>query len=272
MRKILVFTDPHITPRGESIIGLDPLERFNEGLTHALTHHPNAERVVITGDLTHHGTPGEYMLLHEALRECPVPVSLTLGNHDRRTAFRKAFPEISLTDQGFAQEIVDLDETRIILLDTLDEMAPDLHSGLLCDHRLDWLEAALKGADGRRAMIFMHHPPVLTGFDGMDSIGLRNRVEFARRLSHYSNVKQIIAGHIHRTLHAALPLEDGRVLPVISLKSTCHQMPMALGLADHHVSVDEPGAYGIVIHTKDGIVVHTEDFTLPTKDTQPFDT
>ena len=43
-------------------------------------------------------------------------------------------------------------------------------------------------------------------------------------------------------------------------------MPMALGSEDHHISVDEPGAYGIMISTEDGIVVHTEDFTLTQAD------
>lgn len=262
MKKLLVFTDLHIVPQGETIIGLDPLARFSDGLDHALSRHPDAERIIITGDLTHSGTSIEYMRLHQVLAECPIPIHMTLGNHDRRAAFRVAFPDAPIINGGFVQDVVDLDNTRLILLDTLDEAAPDLHSGYLCADRLDWMDQAISSAGDRRVMVFLHHPPILTGFPGMDSIGLRNRTELATRLSAHKAVVQIIAGHIHRTIHGSLTLTQERQIPVAMLKSPCHQMPMNLKTDDHHLSIDEPGAYGIVLSTDDGIVVHSEDFTL----------
>ncbi|MEL7257839.1 MAG: phosphodiesterase [Pseudomonadota bacterium] len=262
MKKLLVFTDIHIVPQGETIIGLDPLERFSQGLQHALNNHPDAERIVITGDLTHHGTHDEYMLLHETLSDCPLPLSMTLGNHDRRAAFLEVFQDVSVTDAGFVQESVDLDETRLILLDTLDEDADNLHGGLLCEDRLNWMDQAIASADGRNVILGLHHPPVLTGFPGMDSIGLANRSELALRLGRHDNVVQILAGHIHRTIQGSLAVHEARNIPVFMFKSPCHQMPMHLSTEDHHISVDEPGAYGIVLNTDDGILVHTEDFTL----------
>jgi len=36
MRKILVFTDLHLLPEGETLIGLDPGARLRQGLGHAL--------------------------------------------------------------------------------------------------------------------------------------------------------------------------------------------------------------------------------------------
>ena len=262
MKKLLVFTDIHSVAQGESIIGLDPMDRFSRGLAHALDHHPDAERIVITGDLAHHGAHDEYMRLHAALKDCPLPISITLGNHDRRSEFLKVFQNVALTDTGYVQEAIDLGDTRLVVLDTLDEHAPDLHSGLLCEQRLTWMETAIQKADGRRVLIFMHHPPILTGFPGMDSIGLRNRTELANRLGAHENVVLIVAGHIHRTIQGALSVCETRHIPVAMLKSPCHQMPMRLATDDHHISVDEPGAYGIVLSTTDGVLVHTEDFTL----------
>ena len=48
-------------------------------------------------------------------------------------------------------------------------------------------------------------------------------------------------------------------MPFSILKSTCHQMPMQLGNPSSAVSVDEPGAYGILLTTKDQIILHSED-------------
>ncbi len=262
MKKLLVFTDIHVLPKGETIIGLDPYERFSRGLEHAIKHHPDAERVVITGDLAHRGTPEEYIRLHAILADCPLPLSMTLGNHDRRAAFLEVFHNVAVTAEGYVQEVVDLDQTRLILLDTLDEQAANIHGGLLCKHRLDWMDAAILSSAGRRVILALHHPPVQTGFPGMDSIDLANKAEFAEALGRHPNVVQIIAGHVHRTIHASLTVAGDRQIPVAMLKSTCHQMPMALSSKAHDVSIDEPGAYGIVISTDDGVVVHTEDFEL----------
>ncbi|MEM6579574.1 MAG: metallophosphoesterase, partial [Pseudomonadota bacterium] len=208
MQKVLVFTDPHIVPEGETIIGLDPGARLAQGLQHAIAHHADAAAVIVTGDLTHHGTGEEYARLKKILSTCPIPLTLTLGNHDRRAAFCATFPETPTSD-GFVQSVVDLDDTRLIVLDTLDEETTDLHSGRLCDRRLGWLEGALKGAGGRRVILFLHHPPASTGFPNMDAIALRDPERLARVLAPYPNVVHIIAGHVHRTCQSTLMLDGG---------------------------------------------------------------
>ena len=40
--KLLVFTDLHIVPEGERIIGIDPAERLSEAIKHAVALHPDA--------------------------------------------------------------------------------------------------------------------------------------------------------------------------------------------------------------------------------------
>jgi 3',5'-cyclic AMP phosphodiesterase CpdA len=258
MQKIIVFTDIHITAAGEEIIGLDPLARFAAGLSHAVDRHRDATRIVITGDLTHHGRPDQYARLRAALKDCPLPVSLMIGNHDHRAGFRAAFPDEPIDPDGFIQQVIDLPGYRLILLDTVDESAQIRHSGYLCETRLDWLEAMLRAAPDRPTVLFMHHPPIMTGFEGMDRIGLRNRDALGEFLRKFAQVRQIVAGHVHRTIQGSIA-----GIPTAILKSPCHQMPMVLGPASTHLSVDEPGAYGILLLGSSEIVVHTEDFTLP---------
>lgn len=257
MKKLLIFTDIHFVKEGRDIIGLDPVARFSQGLTHALATHPDASHVIITGDLAHYGSSQEYARLRTALADCPLPVAMTIGNHDIRAKFRTAFPEMPVDENGFVQSVIDAHGHRLILLDTADEEAEIKHSGLLCDARLNWLEARLSEDPDTPTLIFMHHPPITTGFEAMDRIGLRNRTEVAQRLKAHSQVKQIIAGHVHRTMSGA-----AGGIPVALFKSPCHQMPMVLDGDDEHLSVDEPGAYGLILLHDDQIIVHTEDFTL----------
>jgi 3',5'-cyclic AMP phosphodiesterase CpdA len=257
MQKILIFTDIHLTDAGNTIINLDPMQRFQQGLEHAIANHSDATRVILTGDLTHHGKTTQFQRLKTALSDCPIPVSLMLGNHDSRKGFNNVFPDEPRTSEGFVQQVIDMDDYRLILMDTLDEPAENLHSGYLCEHRLAWLDQALSNATDRKVIVFTHHPPMLTGFDGMDDIALRNRSDLIERLKSHPKPVQVISGHIHRTISGQV---DG--IPVSIFKSPCHQMPMCLGPANVHSSVDEPGAYGLILLHTEGPIIHTEDFSV----------
>ena len=260
MAKILVMTDLHMTPEGARIIGLDPAARLAAGLAHAARVHPDADRLVLMGDLTHHGAPEEYARLQALLDNLPWPVTLMIGNHDTRATFRAAFPGVPVDPGGFVQSAVDLEDVRLVCLDTHETAPEPEHSGRLCPARLDWLKATLD-RDDRPCLVFLHHPPFDTGFTGMDRIGLVNAPELRRVLLSRPQVAHVFAGHVHRTICATI---EG--LPVTVFKSPCHQMPMLLGEEGSGHSVDEPGAYGIVLTQGGNVVVHFEDFTLPRQD------
>ena len=266
MQKLLVFTDLHLFPKGDTLIGLDPGARLAQGLAHATERHPDAARIILTGDLTHNADPPEYAYLRQILNTQSMPVALMVGNHDRRAPMLAEFPQTPTTAQGHVQQVIDLGGDRLILLDTLNEAAADTHSGLLCEARLHWLEARLTEAPDKRCVLFTHHPVFATGFKGMDWIGLKSIPELSALLARHQNVAQVVSGHIHRTIQGAI---NG--IPAAVFKSPCHQMPMALGYQDPRLSVAEPGAYGIVLLTDDGIVIHTEDFTLPDLDSTLYD-
>lgn len=255
--KLLVFTDLHLVNQGEDIIGLDPAARFAQGLHHALSQHPDAKRLVLMGDLTHQGRTAQYERLKTLLADVPVPVSYLMGNHDNRDVFRKLFPHAETTPSGDVQEMVDLGETCLITLDTLDPNADPAHSGALTAAQLTWLQNCLAWAEGRPVLIAMHHPPVETGFPGMDGIALRDPTALRVILNDYPGLVHVICGHVHRTISG-----HANGLSFTIFKSPCHQQPMMLGAADTDHSVDEPGAYGIVLAGPAGFVVHTEDFAI----------
>lgn len=255
--KFLVFTDLHITRAGDDIIGLDPLARFEDGLRHALANHGDADRIVITGDLTHDGHPEQYERLKSVMDNVDLPVTYLMGNHDHRDDFCAAFGSSLRSETGFIQSVERYEHITLIALDTLDETADPAHSGRLCADRLAWLETQLEHSHGGPIILALHHPPFDTGFAGMDRIALQNASELFALLNRFPNTVQIIAGHIHRTISGSIA-----GIPVSIFKSPCHQMPMMLGRAGSAHSVDEPGAYGIVLAGPDGIIIHTEDFAI----------
>lgn len=253
MDKFLVFTDLHITEPDIRIIGLDPLARLSAALEHALARHGDAAGILLLGDLTHHGRPEQYSRLAELLREVPLPVHATLGNHDQATAFAAVFPQ-QVDGLGFAQHALEVGGGQIILLDTNDRdgKAPK-HGGWLCEERLTWLDRCLAQGKGP-VLLACHHPPFMTGFPGMDAIALANGAELLERLRSSGRKVHLLCGHVHRTISG---MAEGMGFTV--LKSPCHQMPMDLEATTTALSVDEPGAYGIVLAGPDGFVIHSED-------------
>lgn len=256
MSKILVFTDLHIVPEGQTIIGIDPSARLAAGLAHAARLHPDADLMVITGDLTHYGDAASYRRLKAHLDGFPVPVLMTIGNHDDRQVFRSVFNEAIDDGNGFVATVHDLDDARIVLLDTKADEA-GAHDGLLCPARIAWLDDKIASAGGKPVLIFMHHPPHATGFAGMDAIRLRNEEAFWSVVGAYPQVRHIFAGHVHRTISGS-----HRGVPFSIFKSPAHQQPMPFAETDTSNSVDEPGAYGIVLVTAHGLLVHSDDFGL----------
>jgi 3',5'-cyclic AMP phosphodiesterase CpdA len=259
MDKIIVFTDLHMVPEGHSIDGIDPYQRFLNGIHHVNKHHADAAGVILTGDLTDSADTASYLRLQGMLQHLKPPVHLMLGNHDDRTTFRSVFTSAPCDENGFLQQAIDLGATRLLLLDTVPD--PDVGiAGWLCAARMIWLKTQLALARRRRVLVFMHHPPHKTGFVAMDDSRLANEEEFYALLSEHGNVEHIFAGHIHRTISGSC-----RGIPFSIFKSPVHQQPMTFNDPDSSLSVNEPAAYGIVLVSETSILVHTEDYELENK-------
>lgn len=258
MDKLIAITDLHITNAQQDIIGLDPLARFQAVLQAALADHSDAKAIVLMGDLTHHGTPDQYARLAEALADCQLPVIPLLGNHDRRDAFLAAFPATALTDTGHVQAVLDLPHHRVITLDTLDGPPYPVghHAGQLCADRLEWLRHALEGAGDRMPLVFMHHPPMLTGIAGMDAIRLADGDVFLNMLAGYQPL-HLFCGHLHRTVSGTTAGIGWTIF-----KSPCHQGVLDFGDSNSSLSIDEPGAYGVILLPPGGVIAHSEDVGL----------
>lgn len=256
MSKLIVMADPHLVAPPETFRGHDASALLDQGLRHAAARHPDADRLILMGDLTNRGESEAYVALRQLLDGLPWPATLMMGNHDDRAVFSKIFPEHPTDPHGFVQTLTDLTDLRIVTLDSLDPDCTTTEAGRLCPERLAWLETALSEAD-RPCLVFVHHQPFATGFPAMDGIGLENAADFHAALAQ-GPVAHVFAGHMHRTITASV---SGIAMTV--LKSTSRvQTPMQLGRPGFGTPVDEPGAYAIVLTSGSDVVVHFEDFTL----------
>lgn len=251
------ITDLHILPAGQTNYGLDPAERLRMAVESiAERHGPQgiapAQFVIVTGDLTHHGQPEAYAQLREILEGLPMPFHLMLGNHDERDAFRAAFPEQPVDENGFVQQAIEDDAGLFLLLDT---KAPGTHAGELCAQRLGWLAARLAESTGP-VFLFLHHPPVAVGISRMDRIQLQDAAGLAAVLApHRTRIRHMFHGHLHRPLAGSW-----MGIPFSSLRGTAHQVALDLSERDQAPGSHEPAAYALVRLSEEAVIIHTHDY------------
>lgn len=163
----------------------------------ALPQQPLA--VVVTGDLVDAGQPEEYDYLRELLSPLTMPVYLMPGNHDDRDNLRRTFGDLGyMGTEGFIQYRCRIGPVHLLALDTL---RPGRSDGMLCAHRLAWLEQQLADLQGEPVVIAMHHPPFRTLIRHMDAMGLTvGAAELEALLSRHANVERVICGHLHRAI------------------------------------------------------------------------
>jgi len=175
---------------------------------------PQPDAVIVTGDLTEFGTPDEYEYLHRLLAPLGAPVFAIPGNHDDREAMRVHFP---LNGHGApGAPLNGVVETRPVRLIGLDSTIPGRVEGALAEATLDFLEEMLAKEPETPALVFVHHPPFLTGLDSKDDIRLFEGAERLESiLSRHPQVERIVCGHYHRAIQGRFGNAVCQVAPPI---------------------------------------------------------
>ena len=249
--KLLQITDIHLTTPGKTIGGRDPNTNFAKALAHATSHHPDAEALVITGDLSDWGEAADYERLKAQLVDVPVPVHLCIGNHDDRQTFLDVFPENQGAD-GFVQRVVPLSMGHAILLDTWGE---DTHAGHFCEARAAWLSAQLETLDGP-IWIFMHHNPVPVEVSPMDKIMLLDADRFADTVAaHAGKIRHIFHGHCHMHLSGAL-----HGIPFSAPRGTNHAGWPDFAATKLLSAADLTESYSVIFATNTTTMVHMVEY------------
>lgn len=251
--KFIQVTDPHLVTRGNTLHGLNPVERLETCLEDINKNHQDAEICIVTGDLAHGGETDTYRDFHSCISKLEVPFKLMVGNHDRRAHLLDVFPDVAVDDNGFIQTTFDTSAGRFFLLDTVEEGKA---WGSYCEDRINWLRRSLNDAGEKPVYLFMHHPPFDVGIPCVDRIGLgADGAKVGDVLSSYDNIRHLFFGHVHRPITGSW-----RGIPFSTLRGTNHQVPLDFAPLDYVPKSHEPPAYAVVFLEEEQTTVHMHDY------------
>ena len=200
-------SDLHIKAPGElaynKVDTAKALERCVQTLN---AFEPQPDFVVISGDLADTPNAEEYDYLKRLLAPLTLPFAGIPGNHDGRELMRLAFPSAPYAfPSGALNQKIDVGGLDLLLLDS---SVPGKPHGELDATTLQWLDAMLASSTSRPALLFLHHPPFITGIGHMDRQNLLNAGELVAIIQRHKRVRIVATGHVHRatlTMFAGVP-------------------------------------------------------------------
>ncbi len=246
-------------------IGFDPdarpeeLNRIRFGaVLERIVSAPNKpDFLVLSGDLTDHGDRESFEKTARILEAAECPLLPLVGNHDTREELLRAFPETPC-EGGFIHYVVEKDGLRIVCLDTFE---PGRHGGAFCERRKDWLRAELDAGGGAPCVIFMHHPPIVSGIDWMDPAPDEQWIEnFAEAVrGHEAAIRAIHCGHLHRRVSTQFRRIPLSITPSVAPLVALDLRPIDRNRADgRSLITTEPPSYALHRWDGENLVTHYE--------------
>ncbi len=175
-----------------------------------------AHHVVLSGDLTEIGSPGEYETFAEALHDsgiAPERITLVPGNHDLysasdgwRWALEGPLAAFAATSAGEPGKVVEVAGVRFLPVDTTFHQPVTRSAGCMAGDGLEAIRrrAADPGLAGSPLVLVQHHPPFERGtsawqwIDGL--IGARSMMSLLESFRHLF----VLHGHMHSIVDRAL--------------------------------------------------------------------
>jgi 3',5'-cyclic-AMP phosphodiesterase len=244
------LSDPHVNDDDDNpALALDTAARQVAALDPA----PGA--VLVSGDLTEHGSASEYERVRELLLTLTMPVHVLAGNHDDAPALRKSFPLPPAIADAASDDYRYVTRCGPLRLIGCDTTRPGRDDGELGADRLSWLEARLTEDRDTPTIVAMHHLPLLTGVPAMDALGLpkADRVALSELVGAHPQVRRILTGHVHRAVLGAL----GRCA-VFACPSTYLQLVLDLQEPTRVTLVPETPGFGLHVAVAGDLVSHVQ--------------
>ena len=209
--RVVQITDTHLyaDPAG-ALLGMPTLQSLDAVLDLVKAEALPADVALATGDLVHDGSAAGYRLLTDRLCALGCPTLALPGNHDDPTLLAEvlAAPPVQRVREAH------FGAWQLLLLDST---VPGSDGGLLPASELEWLDTAL-GAGSGHALVCLHHSPLPTGSDWLDTMALANADNFFAVLDRRPRVRGILFGHIHQTLET-----ERNGVRILGSPSTCVQ-------------------------------------------------
>jgi 3',5'-cyclic AMP phosphodiesterase CpdA len=195
-------------------------------LAHALSasRRVGADHVVVSGDLTEIGAPGEFECLAETLHAsgiAPDRITLVPGNHDLYTspdAWEKALDgplgAFRATSAGAPGRIVEAAGVRFMPLDVARHQPLTRSAGWIDDAAMDAVgrRAADPGLAGKPLVVVQHHPPFVRATQAWHWVdGLVGAARLMTILEAFRHLF-VLHGHLHAAVNRVLGCGVARVL------------------------------------------------------------
>jgi Icc protein len=236
--KFVVMSDLHVMPQGELSMTLDTGARLEQAVDAVIARYGDADFCVLAGDLADLGQPSAYEHLKAIIARLPIPVHITLGNHDDRDSFVTVFGDSYIAETGKVDKSIDLKGYRIILLDSSE---PGRVDGVLSE------------ATDRPVIVILHHNANALHIES-DNIRILEPEAFIAALKTHPDIRQVIAGHVHLTSTATW-----RGLPFTTLAGGHYSCTVD----QPHVPMRRlagPGQMAFVLGTDESTTVLFDDF------------
>jgi Icc protein len=195
------------------------LRRAIDGAKRVGAHH-----LVISGDLTEIGAPGEYETMAEVLHDSGLPperITLVPGNHDLysaadgwRWALAGPLAAFAPTSAEAPGKIVDIGAAAIMPIDATFHQPVTRSAGLMAQGTLEIVErrAADAALAGRPLIVVQHHPPFERSTSALHWLdGLVGAARMMHVLETFRNLF-VLHGHLHHIIDRALGCGIHRIL------------------------------------------------------------
>jgi Icc protein len=210
--RIVQLSDFHLlADPARAMMGINTEQSFLAVLDRAWRDHQGIDLFLMTGDLVQDATAATYRRLRNWLDALPVPCYCLPGNHDEAGLIRQ---DLAHGNIAFQPQIL-LDGWQIVCLDST---VPGSADGFLAPGQMALLEAALADEPARHALVCLHHSPLPTGAEWLDTMMLANRESLFALVDRFPRVKAVVFGHIHQAMDA----QRGGV-KLLGCPSTCFQ-------------------------------------------------
>lgn len=237
---LIQISDTHLFKDAEGeLLGCNTRVCYDAILHHIIKEKQAIDLVLLTGDLSHDGSPESYLYLAESLRDLKSPVCWIPGNHDLTPVAQD-----TLSTTYFLKETILTFKNWGFFL--MNSQFKGEAAGYFTGEALAELEHFLEQTSQKHLLIALHHQPIAVGSRWLDGVGLRNQAEFQKIIQTSAKLRVVLFGHVHQDFDKTI-----NHVRYVGVPSTCIQFKP--NSAEFHLDNIAPG-YRYIHLREDGTI------------------
>lgn len=205
MNQFIQISDCHIDSNNQSmsVNSSVNLEKVVDKITTI-----QSDTLLISGDLTHNGTPHSYKKLKKILVPIETDIFVISGNHDDSDNLANEFGNCLFDSITLgAWDIMNINSVQAGKI-----------SGFVTKNTLAELDKQLHNSNAKYNLIVLHHPIVSMNSNWDDALSLKNPQDLFFVLKKHPKVQAVLFGHAHESAEF-----DKNGLKIIACPSTAVQ-------------------------------------------------